>query len=138
MTALVTHLTEQITDAQVLRGAYAQTPEQRTLIVKRGASGPYTLQQSARTASRQKQSGTCVLLVECWEYERDPGVYDEADARLNELENAVIDSLPAFVQSQHTLNRVTNLEFSIDPDGDLFRPSVASQITLTFTWRGTQ
>ena len=136
MTGLISHLTAELAPTPVQRGAHGQTPISQKVIIKRGASGPMTLAQVARTGTRLKQSGSTVIFIECWDHDKND--FEAADLRLSDLENKVVDAIPAFVQAQHQARRVFDLEMRLDPDGDLFRPSVASQFTLTFNWRGTQ
>ena len=79
-----------------------------------------------------RPSGQQSINLELWTTHAD---YAAADYRLMLLEDAVLRALE---QLPRTAAHVFNLEIlGIDPDGDLFRPTVGSQIRLNVYWRTT-
>lgn len=117
-TALQTTLT---TTATVRTASDAEVPDTPTVVIRRGS-------QPARHLFTQL-SGAENLVLECWTQDDDP---DAANLKLEALEDAVMDALRTLPR----VDPITNIAITgIDPDGDLFRPIVGSQISITITWR---
>lgn len=73
--------------------------------------------------------GVQQLDVEMWVTDDDPAA---ADARLDELEEQVTRALEQIPRDSFILKvEITG----IDPDGDLFRPTVGSRMGLRVNWR---
>lgn len=125
LAALATRLNDELAGVTVIENADAATPREATVILRRGPS--------AAGRSVDKRSGAFTLLLECWAFhETDKAA---ANAALAELEESVIEQINAYVGKQCGQGLHLAVDTSIDPDGDYFRPSVASQITAAFAWR---
>lgn len=117
----------ELDDAPVQTNAEAKVPDCALLAVRRGVVNE---QQTFAIDS----DGVAAVAVECWEYDRDD--YDAANSRLAALERSVVDVLETYAQALPELRRVAALiSIRIEPDGDLFRPAVGSEITATIAWR---
>ena len=109
----------------VIENASAKTPREATLIFRRGGGS-----LSRDLAQRQ---GTFSLLIECWAYAEDSS---EANQELEDLENHVLELLNEFVsRTRRERGLQVDLSVSVQPDGDFFRPAVASQLSVEFRWR---
>lgn len=105
----------------VLAYSDAPAPDEETVYVKRAGSPSRSL--------FAQQSGTENLVLECWSRDLVPAT---ADLKLQTLENNVIAALRTLPR----VDPIVNLTITgIDPDGDLFRPNVGSQISITINWR---
>jgi hypothetical protein len=105
----------------VLAYSDAPAPDEDTVYVKRVGSPSRSL--------FAQQSGTENLVLECWSRDLVPAT---ADLKLQTLENNVIAALRTLPR----VDPIVNLTITgIDPDGDLFRPNVGSQISITINWR---
>lgn len=125
LAAMATRLRNELDGVAVIENADAATPRSATLILRRGPS--------AAGRSVDKRSGAFTLLIECWEHHDTDAA--AANAALAELEEVVIEQINGYVGQQCGQGLHLAVETSIDPDGDYFRPSVASQITAAFAWR---
>jgi len=96
-------------------------PTVDTVRVLRGATGGKPLY--GRPAGEQE------LVLEIWTTHEDPTL---ADDRLEALESAVAVALET-VPRDGTVMKIDVL--SIDPDSDLFRPTVGSRMNIRVIWR---
>lgn len=104
----------------VVAHADAEIPEVDTVRVLRGVrSGPIY----------PRPTGTLDFNLELWTTAADPAV---ADQRLQALETAVVTGLLNI--RRDTLILKTDI-LGIDPDGDLFRPTVGSNLRLRVSYR---
>lgn len=110
---------------KIIENADAKTPRTPTLIIRRGPGS------IARTPS--ERSGTFTLLIECWVY--NSADFAQANADLDALEQDVISLLNDYVQQVEGDGVKLDLSVNVQPDGDFFRPSVASQLSVEFRWR---
>lgn len=122
---LVAHLTEQLDGVDVLPYPTAETPAVDTVMVARGPS--------AANDARRTGRGTDDLVIQCW----TDGHANEAatDAALEALENRVLEALETLPSTAPGVRNLSLSLLGIDPDGDLFRPAVGSQINLRVDWR---
>ncbi|MFP4245397.1 MAG: hypothetical protein ACLFRJ_10000 [Ectothiorhodospira sp.] len=107
-------------DAPVRIGGDARVPREEQVQVLRGPGSP--LSQWSQTGRLDQ-----TLYVECWAYDETP---DTAYAQLSALEDAVLSALFDTPISIPQAQVILDLG-PIEPDGDAFRPSVASRLTLT-------
>lgn len=126
MERLSEHLGQALNQTVIILNADAQTPTERTVIIKRG--------RILEARPHEVRRGSLELLVECWEYcEED---FQAGNELLGDLIDSVLAAMESFIQDQITTQNL-HLDIStiLDPDGDLFRPAVAAQITATINWR---
>lgn len=107
-------------------GGSAEVPQSRRVTLMRG---PGTTYAEFVESGRIEQT----VYAECWAHADDPAV---ANTKLQALEQMVIETMQSAGPQRllpHTdaLARVTQIE----PDGDAFRPSVGSRITLKMQLR---
>lgn len=115
---------ELTTDAAVLTAGGAEVPDTPTVIIRRGS-------QPARPLFAQL-SGAENLVLECWTKDEDP---DAANAKLEALEEKTLSALRKLPRT----DPITQITITgIDPDADLFRPIVGSQISIAINWRRTR
>lgn len=119
------YLVANLGNVEVILGADAYTPEKRTVIVKRGPVAPHHPAMGDR-------AGQIGVVLECWANATTDRAVANQD--LQDLENTVAGLLDSWVRSvQHTWT--LTLQIRIDPDGDFFRPSLGSQMTVEIDWR---
>lgn len=119
------HLESAMQSTPVSLNADGHTPNTRAVIIKRGRVPLFR--------PHETRQGTTELLIECWEYDDD---FEAANVLLDELLTEVIAELEAFIQAQSADNDLAlSITLVLDPDGDLFRPAIASQLTATIDWR---
>lgn len=76
-----------------------------------------------------RPAGTLDLNLELWTTNADPA---DADRRLMELEEQVVLALEQLPRT----GRIFTIQIlGIDADGDLFRPTVGSNLRIRVTWR---
>lgn len=106
-------------------GGSAAVPDFRQVTLLRG---PGTRPADADMTGQATQT----VYVECWEHHKTTA---EANARLQALEMAVIGAMtasgPQLLSGWGALVNVENIE----PDGDAFRPSVGSRMTVRVNLR---
>ncbi len=125
--SLADHIAATLDDTAVNRYASASVPRRRQVDFLRG---PGTPTATFRTSGKFEQT----VYVECWEFDEDA---DTASAALESLENEVIAALlscGAVAAQSQTIEAIVKLT-NIEPDGDAFRPSVGSRMTLVVTGR---
>ncbi len=98
----------------------AEVPDSATVYVLRGGSIEPSL---------YGERGAETIIIECWVRDEDAAA---ADVALETLENNVIAALQTLPHSESVMSVAIT---SIDPDGDVFRPTVGSRINLTLSWR---
>lgn len=124
--SLYAHLVVQLDGtSKVVLGADAFTPSERTVIVKRGPV-------SQHLPSHGDREGQIAVVLECWASANEDRAAGNLD--LQELENTVAALLDDWVRAVRTTWTLT-LQIRIDPDGDFFRPSLGSQMTVDIGWR---
>lgn len=118
-------LKSQLPGVDIQTHADAEVPDVDTVRVLRGASAgrPYY----------GRPSGQQSITLEVWTTNTN---YADADYRLMLLEDAVMRALEQLPRGGGRIFIVDIL--GIDPDGDLFRPTVGSQIRLNVHWRQTE
>lgn len=99
----------------------AAIPDEDTVYVKRAGSPSRPL--------FAQLSGAENLILECWTRDPDPAT---ADLKLQTLEHNVIAALRTLPRVEPIVSLTIT---GIDPDGDLFRPNVGSQLSITINWR---
>lgn len=124
--SLYDHLVAQLAGtSKVVLGADAFTPSERTVIVKRGPVSPHL-------PSHGDRAGQIAVVLECWANANNDRAVANLD--LQELETTVAALLDEWVRAVRTTWTLT-LQIRIDPDGDFFRPSLGSQMTVDIDWR---
>ncbi len=118
---VATTLRTELSEIPVLTHGDAALPDSEMVIVKRGGS-------PTRHVFVQ-QSGVENLVLECWTHNEDP---DAANVALEVLEERVIAALRTLPRSDPVVNLTIT---GIDPDGDYFRPTLGSQISIQINWR---
>lgn len=118
-------LQTDLADVTIEAGASACVPEQRTVQLVRGTG-------TADWRGRYKP-GRQTLYVDCWAYDDDAAA---AYAQLNELEKNVFDAIRLWGQQGSTVEgaHARAMIKDTEPDGDLFRPSVASRTLVEIDW----
>lgn len=123
LSSLVQHLATVLPTAIILMGAENQIPSTTTVRVKRGFN------DQAWPIHRLKATGIDVILIECWVCNQNSLTAYQA---LAALEMAIIAALRIWKVSGYVLVDITVTE---EPDGDLFRPAVGSQLNVRVEWR---
>lgn len=118
---LATTLQSALPEVVVVTHADAEVPTADTVRVLRGA-------MTGRPVY-SRLSGEQNINLEIWTQSDDPA---EADQRLQALEEQVIAALENLPR-QGLIMKTTLL--GIEPDGDLFRPVVGSNLSLKVYWR---
>lgn len=116
---------DELQDCAILIGADAAIPTQQTIVLKRGPAELLNFGEPWR--------GTQTIYIECWEH--DPDDFAAAYERLETLETAVlalIRKIPNNLLDEVVVNARVS---AVEPDNDVFRPSVGSQITLLLDYR---
>jgi hypothetical protein len=107
----------------IIIGGDGLIPKTNTIILKRGpAKTNYWL---------ETWSGINLFFIESWSYDLDDP--EQAYINLMRLESRIVTALaqPITLAGYELNTRIT----AIDPDGDVFRPSVGSQMTVEIEWR---
>lgn len=123
--SLADYLRDNLTDTDVVLNASAQVWEVRTVVVSRGGAEPR--REPDWTGGVQR------VWIECWEHASIP---EDANTALDALETAVQAALADWLAALALPGVcVAGQVTAIEPDGDLFRPSVGSRLTCELRWR---
>lgn len=114
-------LRRDLPDVAVVTHADAQVPTVATVRVLRGAG--------SGSPVYGRLSGTQDIALELWVTDDDAA---QADRRLMRLETRVLEALER-PSREGLIYKIDVL--GIDPDGDLFRPSLGSNLRLKVHWR---
>lgn len=130
LSALKSHLDELINPpipqpqvATIIVGDDGAIPAESTLILTRGPG--------STTNWADPWAGVQTFYCQCWAFSDESS--DAAYAGLAALEEVFIYALtrPIILAGYEVLPRIT----AIEPDGDAFRPSVGSRMTVEIEWR---
>lgn len=108
----------------IIMGGDGSIPTEPTIILKRGP---------AKTASwTESWSGVNWFYLEVWNHNDN---VETAYSGLATLESTIISALshPIQLAGYELLTRI----IAVDPDGDAFRPSAGSQMTIEIEWQKT-
>ena len=119
--SIATALRTALPTVTVLTVADAVTYDTDTVVVKRASSTGRPVYS--------RPTGVQDLAIECWTRHDDSAT---ADTQLQALEENVVTALESLPRNE----LIMSLDLiSMDPDGDLFRPIVGSQLTIRIHWR---
>lgn len=114
-------LKSSLAGVEVMAYADAVVPTVDTVRVLRGSAPAWSLYA--------QQHGSDAIVIECWTCHDNPAI---ADQQLEALEERVIAALRSIPRAEPI---ISIHPMGTDPDGDLFRPSRGSRMSLNVNWR---